>query len=182
MAKNFVLNRTLPGSSRHGLDQKFPCLSDNQDFAAAVLEWVRTSKDCKDGVLMDFFLTHCNTILLPRFKEEAIAGWRKSISGSTAMRWLHRLGLFEDDQKKGAFFDGHERNDYLCARYVFLDAFVVLARRMNCFENVDKETVIPPVLAEGQRRLGWITHDESTFNPLDIYGKRLREGERLSRR
>jgi hypothetical protein len=88
------------------------------------------------------------------------------------MRWLHRLGLFEDDQKKGAFFDGHERNDNLCARHVFLDAFVVLARRMNCFENVFKETVIPPVLTEGARRLVWITHDESTFNPLDIYGKR----------
>jgi hypothetical protein len=116
---------------------------------------------------------HCINVLLPKL--ERARGWRKAISGSTAARWLRRLGLFDDDGKKGVFFDGHERCDNVRDRYVFLEKFGELAQRMDSFEPGGpggKHMVRVPAQLDGERRVVWITHDESTFNPQDIYSKR----------
>src|SRR5437763_1767693 len=36
---------------------------------------------------------------------------QKTISDSTARRWLNVLGFFNQQQKQGVYFDGHERDD-----------------------------------------------------------------------
>ena len=42
-----------------------------------------------------------------------VTALRKLISTKTARVWLRKLGLNPQSQKKGIYFDGHEREDVL---------------------------------------------------------------------
>jgi hypothetical protein len=120
-------------------------LIDNEDFRHKVLKWVRTSNKCKHGVDVGDFRTRCNEVLLPEF-DRTVSGCRVTISHNTSHTWLSLCGLVEDNQKIGVFFDGHERNDVVCSRYSFLDAFAPVQARMAHFEGPDLIRV-EPILA-----------------------------------
>lgn len=92
---------------------------------------------------------------------------RQKIGLRTARRWLkrtHRYGLPE----KGMYIDGHERNDVVNYRQLFLQRMEERARRMPIFNTaVGDMSVVMPQLQNGEKLLILVTHDESTFYEND---------------
>ena len=55
------------------------------------------------------FTTWVNTELL--LSQVLELGFPRNISVETGRKWLHELGFFIVDRKKGIYYDGHERED-----------------------------------------------------------------------
>jgi hypothetical protein len=99
-------------------------------------------------------------------------GKRAIIRTRTARRWLNRLGFSWKDIRKGVFFDGHEREDVVEYRKVFLDTIHSMLPYMVEF---DKDGTIQPkeypsdccVGGSSRRPIIFITHDESVFSAND---------------
>ena len=79
-----------------------------------------------------------------------------TICRETARSWLHNLGFSQKNHLKGVYFDGHERNDVVEYRSEFVSKVLEL-------EQLCARPGHTPVLAEGQRPIIIIHHDESTF-------------------
>ena len=89
----------------------------------------------------------------------------RSITVRTATRWLHLLGFRPTSHKKGAYVDGHERDDVVAYRKKFLDDMKSLRESHLPPPPVsDERAVTPPPNAESLKRLVLIYHDESIFN------------------
>ena len=89
-----------------------------------------------------------------------------SISEKTARVWLKKLGLVPQSQKKGIYFDGHERSDVLEYRVVFLKKMGEYEQLMPIFEgdNMDQKN---PFLPDGKKLHILVTHDECLFYSND---------------
>ena len=59
-----------------------------------------------------------NKFLLPNSTLEP--GYPRTVSVETARKWLHHLGFKVISAKKGIFYDGHEREDVIQSRKLFL--------------------------------------------------------------
>lgn len=79
------------------------------------------------------------------------------ICHKTAKLYLKRLDFNQVDHQNGGIFDGHERDDVIQYRRELMDKL----------EELDKKTIsphLPPqVLAENEKAMIRVVHDESTF-------------------
>lgn len=98
------------------------------------------------------FCQWVNTDLLPF--TTLPAKYPRSISIRTATRWLHRLGFRPLGHKKGAYVDGHEREDVMAYRKEYLKVMHDLHSTHNppppCS---DEQAAIPPADAETRKKL-----------------------------
>lgn len=107
-----------------------------------------------------------------------------SISLATACRWLHVLGFeWQGTRKKGAYTDGHEREDVKQKRAEFVKAILPLRARMATYANAEQD-LQQPNLDDGtapcclqfgpdnpRRPLILVYQDESIFDPnMDVKG------------
>ena len=69
-------------------------------------------------LLQCFFCRWVNQCLLPNSTLEP--GYPRKVSIETARKWLHHLGFQVLTVSKGIFIDGHERDDVVEARKIFL--------------------------------------------------------------
>lgn len=90
-----------------------------------------------------------------------------SISESTAIRWMHHLGMDYIRYSKGLYIDGHERPDVIAYRDAFLERMAEHSEYFFRYEGEDMDTVISPDLQSGQRPRVLVTHDESCFSSHD---------------
>lgn len=93
----------------------------------------------------------------------------RSISLSTARRWLHSEGFQYTSHKKGLYFDGHDRPDVVSYRQDhFLPFMKSCESRLVCFVvgDVDEELVAAPDNYV-ERRLVLVAHDEMTAQAND---------------
>jgi hypothetical protein len=92
---------------------------------------------------------------------------KASISVTTALRWLEKLGWTYGTLKNGMYLDGHERPDVVEYREHFVERWMGYERRFHRWDNDGTELPRPngfPVPgAMGRFRLILVTHDESTF-------------------
>lgn len=106
--------------------------------------------------------------LMQKINDEGIVA---PISERTAQRWLQILGFSCKKASKGWFTDNHEREDVVRDRDQFLEYMIPKISRMVTYSGPDCETVVRPVLANGEHKeCVLITHDECTFYSND--GKR----------
>ena len=98
----------------------------------------------------------------PNLTTQMFCQWAKEkfsieICTETARRWLHHLGFNICNHQKGVFFDGHEREDVVAYRTVFLETLAKL----------DETTITPAqpsqCVEDGKQRHIRVVHDESTF-------------------
>ena len=79
----------------------------------------------------------------------------------TATMWLHRLGFRPTSHKKGAYIDGHERDDAVAHRKVYLTMLKGLHEtHLPTPPASDKMAVTPPADAESRKKLVFIFHDK----------------------
>jgi hypothetical protein len=91
-----------------------------------------------------------------------------TVSEDTCRRWMIYLGYQPTDvSAKSCFVDGHERDDVVAHRLRFLDEMYELERRMEVYEGENMDVVVPPQLQAGEKRVVFVTHDESVFYSND---------------
>ena len=86
---------------------------------------------------------------------------------STARVWFEKLGWYMWEKKKGLYYDGHEREDVVKYRNRFVEALQPYQVRMETYSGDNMETVHPPVLQPGQKRVVMVVQDESIFHAND---------------
>lgn len=96
----------------------------------------------------------------PNLTLQMIVDWVKESEGieickSTASLWLHDLGFTYQQFSKGVYFDGHECDDVVESRKVYLDTLDSLRHRMWVSHSPHPDPLIRPVIR--------IFHDESTY-------------------
>ena len=96
----------------------------------------------------------------PNLTLQMVIDWVKESEGveickSTASLWLHDLGFTYEQFSKGVYFDGHERDDVVESRKVYLDTLDSLRHRMWVSHSPRPDPLCRPVIR--------IFHDESTY-------------------
>src|SRR6266498_4394865 len=159
--KYWLQNAQLPPTFQ-GKHQKIIRLVDDEDIAEKCQTWIRNQGGHTTPIKFKEFVEQ---ILLP---ETGITK-QKTISDSTARRWLNVLGFFNQQQKQGVYFDGHERDDVVEYRKKFLEE---VAKYEPYIANYEGETMdkILPNLQNGEKEHILVTHDECIFYSND--GKR----------
>ena len=103
-----------------GAYQRNGVLWPNEELNEKVRKYVQQNATIKGRPNMTAmsFSTWVNTELLPSQVLEP--GFPRTISVETGRKWLHELGFFIVDRKKGIYYDGHEREDVVAYRGKFL--------------------------------------------------------------
>ena len=177
--KEFYDNEGEFGESLKGKHCR-PFVLDDEDCRKKALEWLRKRVNDKDQPSMTAtsFANWVNMELLPR--TTLSPGFPQSITPRTARKWLHKLGFSVTSTKKGLYFDGHERDDVIEYRKIYL-------RKIEVLQSTH---LPPPTCLTGQteellgnetseKRLVLIYHDESSFHANDGQSWQWSEEDRM---
>ena len=106
-----------------------------------------------------------NTTSVQEFVQESLLpgiGINKTISISTAQQWLNIPGYHYQQQKQGIYYDGHEREDVVEYRHIFLLEIAKFEKYMATYEGEDMKR-IAPILNLGEKKHILVVHDECIF-------------------
>ncbi len=159
--KYWLQNAQLPPTFQ-GKHQKIIRLVDDEDIAEKCQTWIRNQGGHTTPIKFKEFVEQ---ILLP---ETGITK-QKTISNSTAKRWLNVLGFFHQQQRQGVYFDGHERDDVVEYRKIFLEEIAKYEPYMASYDGETMEKILPN-LKDNEKEHIFVTHDECIFYSND--GKR----------
>ena len=150
-------------ASRRGGHPKVKSLIFDEDIQAQCLEFLRSLKPKNLSPVR--FLDHVNSVIIPL----AAAVLGQSISLRTAQKWLKKLGFKPTKNQKGIYVDGHDREDVVEYRTLFLAEMERLSPFMETWtEDIDGcMTPVPPILAPGVRKHVLVVHDECAFHAND---------------
>ena len=162
--KDFYANHGSFSESRQGRHAR-PYVLDDEECRRKACEWVRlkaTSKG-KPNMTAMMFSSWVNTELLPH--SDLPPGCPQQIVERTAVNWLHEIGFHPQSHKKDIYIDGHERDDVVEYRKLFL-------RKLEIMEGThlppppysDELTAFQVGSAEASRKLVLIFHDESSYH------------------
>ena len=156
---------TFPVSCQ-GMHNRYSIL-DEEDVKEKALAWLRKGaydNSSASKLTAHSFLAFVNNELLPSCDLPDNAPTQ--ISLRCAYRWMHKMGFQYLRYKKGTFVDGHDREDVVQYRGMFL-------RKMNALESTHQSPPLPgdnlhhPFSIgnpSAQRKLVVIFHDESVFH------------------
>ena len=93
---------------------------NDEDIKKKATDWVCENSYKKGELNMtsQMFCQWVNTQLLMNCNLPP--GFPRSISPRTAIHWLHALGFRSSQHRKGTFVDGHEREDVICSRDLYV--------------------------------------------------------------
>ena len=167
--KEFFENKFQMRESRQGKQERLLVLSD-EDLRKSATEWVRENafKKGKPNMTALDFCDYVNSSLLP--SHHLPPHFPRSISLRTAVRWLHRLGFKPMSHKKGIYIDGHEREDVVKYRSIYLKAMEDYLSNHQPRPLCSDEQHPPPAPStspppeRNDKKLVLFYHDESIFN------------------
>ena len=87
----------------------------------------------------------------------------KKVSTTTATRWLHKLGFSPSSTKKGVYIDGHERQDVVDYRNLYLKKMEILETTHAQPPQASDEARVITESDSSKKQLVMIYHDESIF-------------------
>ena len=158
---------TQKGKFKEGKQGKYKrhCLLNDENLRLEAAMYVRENAYRKGEANMTAtsFCQWVNNDLLPSY--HLPPNLPRTISLRTATRWLHKLGFRPQSHKKGAYVDGHEREDVVKSREEFLKKLKELKEtHLPPPPCSDERAATPPPDAETRKKLILIYHDESIFN------------------
>ena len=162
--KQFVENKGQFPETKQGRYKKM-CLLNDEELRLEASMWVRANayKKGEANMTASTFCQWVNDELLP--SHHLPPELPRCISLRTAMRWLHKLGFRPTSHKKGAYVDGHEREDVVAHRAEFLMKLKELKEsHLPPPPCSDEPAATPPLDAEFKKKLVLIYHDESIFS------------------
>jgi len=167
--KEFLNNRMSFEGEKRGIHQRHDAL-DDEEYHDLALEWVRSHAFVKGKPNMtaaDFSLW-LNSTLLPKVLENHPDA-PHTVSVRTARRWLHKLGFEKLSTKKGVYIDGHERQDVVEYRKLYLRKLEILSSS-HAPPPLCSDEDPTPIEPSTSRKLVLIFHDESTFHSNEDQG------------
>ena len=138
---------------------------DDEGLRHKAAEWVRTNATAKGKPNMNGakFCTWVNTHLLPH--AELPPGSPQQIQTRTAIKWLHHLGFRPQSHKKSIYIDGHEQDDVVEYRKLYLRKLDILSStHMPPPSCEDALTAVQTGNPAASKHLVLIFHDESSFH------------------
>ncbi len=162
--KDFYDNGGKFKESRQGKHQRH-CLLNDENLRLDAAMYVREHAYQKGAanLMAKSFCQWVNNELLP--SHTLSPQLPSSIYVRTATRWLHQLGFRPQYHKKGAYVDGHEREDVVKHREEFLKKMKDLrATHKPPPPCTDERAATPPPDAEFRKTMVCIYHDESIFS------------------
>ncbi|KAJ7089009.1 hypothetical protein C8R44DRAFT_598557, partial [Mycena epipterygia] len=170
MAAHLLLHGTLP-ENQQGKGAHHESLLLNPVIRESLQEWVKGGLEMRPAKMRRYL----NNFLLPELKID------KTISESTAVRWLKKMGFSLCRVQKGVYVDGHERKDVVESREKLIE-HVWLKVLPFCYQYEGKPgetlTEIAPVLQDGEKIHYPIAHDECCVHANDQANfEWIRDGE-----
>ena len=162
--KDFFTNVGMFSKSKQGQHAR-PYLLDDENLRHEAATWVRSNSSCKGQPNMTAakFCDWVNAELLPN--ATIPPGCPLQIKNHTAIKWLHELGFRPQSHKKVIYMDGHERNDVVEYRFLYLQKLDILEKTHlpppSCPGGTMQFTVGNP---EATKYLVLIYHDECIFH------------------
>ena len=164
---DFHENQTIP-DSQQGRYQRSGVLWSSEALNTKATRYARENANVKGrpNLTTHSFCRWVNDELLPN--EILEPGFPRKVSVETARRWLHELGFEPLCSGKGMFFDGHEREDVVLARGVFLNKMAEIGFLHPDLAPTPEAARAFPVsipLPSTERREKTVVffHDESTY-------------------
>ncbi|CAB4395573.1 unnamed protein product [Rhizophagus irregularis] len=106
---------------------------------------------------------------------------KNTICEKTCQNYMHKWG-FKYDEKKGVYYDGHERPDVVAYRNEWLKRMFEYRKSMKDFDGDMLDVVLEPQFKPGEKELVHVTHDECHFYVNDEQQKIwIREDEDILR-
>ena len=169
---NLIKHKGKFSRSKQGRYCRTGVLWSNEELNKKATAFVRGNANVKGKPNMTSieFCRWVNNTLLKNSTLEP--GFPRSVSLSTALRWLHHLGFEILSPKKGVFIDGHERPDVVAQRNEFLRKVIKIGfLHFTDAPTPEASTAVPtdiePPTAERRAKLVVFCHDESTFQCND---------------
>ena len=167
--KDFLSNSGDFTEDCRGKHDRYHVMTDEQ-YRDMTLEWVRGHASVK-GVPNMTALDFCNWAngtLLPLVREHHPSIPAK-ISLTTGCRWLHKLGFQPSSTRKGVYIDGHERNDVVEYRTLYLRRLEILSNT-HAPPPLCTDEVSEPFIGPQRRDLVLLFNDESTYHSNEDQG------------
>ena len=158
--------------SRQGCYQRSGILWTNEELNRKATKFIRDNAAVKGkpNLTVGMFCQWVNEDLLPNATLEP--GFPRSIALESGRKWMHKLGFEVVHAKKGTFIDGHERDDVVAYRKVFLRKMVALGfLNASNAPTEEAQNALPKDLECPSQAIIDKTviffHDESTFQCND---------------
>ena len=158
-AKEFLMNGVL-SPHRQGVHVKKQSFLSDADVKEMVLKMIRETKPEQRSPLN--IKKHVDEVVAP-----SLLGVNVQVSEKTVRNYMHEWGYMYRKNKKDIYFDGHEREDVVKYRQEWSKRMVTYMEKMDFFSGENEESVLEPVLEEGEKKIVLVTHDESTFYAHD---------------
>ena len=165
---DLVNNDGIMPCTKQGKYIRTGVLWQNEELNKKASDYVRANQNIKGkpNMTVTEFCKWINNDLLPNSTLEP--GYPRNISLETARRWLHQLGFQFITPRKGIFVDGHERDDVVEYRSIFLRRMCKIGfLHPSNAPTADSKSSIPtdiePPSIEQCSKTVVICHDESTF-------------------
>lgn len=158
-SNQFLKFGTIPVSNQ-GKHPKIKSLLWHEDINKKLQEYLM-KQNC--DIKVKSFKEFIESEIFPKIGIEE----KKSISEKTASIWLKELGWTYQRQHKDIYYDGHERDDVVKYREIFLTQMEEFERLMPRPDENDIMVIIEPSLNPGDKRYIIVTHDESVFYSND---------------
>jgi hypothetical protein len=181
----FTEHGSIP-DNKQGKYQRSGILWSSEDLNRRASKYIRENANVKGkpNLTTASFCQWVNVELLPNVSLPP--GYPRRVSVETARKWLHEMGFEILTARKGLFFDGHERDDVVEARKVFLDEMAAVGflhpDHAPTPEAARAFPAVPLASLEMREKTVVFFHDESTFAANDdqcfTWGKK---GEHLLR-
>ena len=144
---------------------------DDEEYKDTALKWIRENATVKGkpNLTAATFCEWLNTELLPLVGNHHPEAPKK-VSTATATRWLHKLGFSPTSTKKGVYIDGHERQDVVDYRQLFLKKMEILETTHAQPPQASDEGRVITESDSSKKQLVMIYHDESIFHSNEDQG------------
>ncbi|EFP80427.2 uncharacterized protein PGTG_06383 [Puccinia graminis f. sp. tritici CRL 75-36-700-3] len=151
-------------NSKNGNRTNHKSILDDVELRRELFQWA--SNQTIGAVTPNSFRTHVLNHTFPAFKIE------KTISRQTATAWMYKLGFSPQEYKKSIYFDGHERDDVVESRKLYIQRYRELRRLSRIYgtDNLEMATPVDPEVLGDNRETVFIYHDESTVHTKERPG------------
>lgn len=135
------------------------------------MEWVRAHSFAKGSPNLTAarFRIWVNDVLLPLVAQHH-PQIKQAISVWTAAHWLHALGFHPSQSHKGMYFDGHEQENIVDYRKIYLWKLEILESTHAPPSHCSDDPIRDQQEDESKKEVVLIYHDESTFHSNDGQG------------
>ncbi|KAG2206290.1 hypothetical protein INT47_007304 [Mucor saturninus] len=155
-SNEFLQERKLSDHCQ-GVHSKRKSFLNDSDVKMMILEEMRKTKPAERSLVV--IKKFIDDVVVPSFLGVA----NRSVAETTISKYLYEWGYAYRKNKKMIYFDGHEREDVVAYRDIWSRRMMEYMEKMDFYSGENEENILEPTLEDGDKKLVFVTQDESTF-------------------